>query len=167
MKALPWYFGSPSEVMLTQAGCCDGLHYGVYGLWGSAPSDPAGLLENALPRLSQHARPTLEQTADLTDDLVSLSESALRKKYTMCLILTAATVFHILRESTRLDSVTAARPLLPGLGLDGNTVAALAVMEVVLCRGYVLEQRGNEWRSALRCSSDMVQLCYTVVHCAT
>lgn len=49
MKALPWYFGSPSEVMLTQAGCCDGLHYGVYGLWGSAPSDPAGLLENALP----------------------------------------------------------------------------------------------------------------------
>lgn len=40
MKALPWYFGSPSEVILTRASCCDGLHYGVHGLWGSAPTSP-------------------------------------------------------------------------------------------------------------------------------
>lgn len=48
MKALPWYFGGPSEVILTWTSCCDGLHYGVYGLWGSAPTSPTGLWDKCL-----------------------------------------------------------------------------------------------------------------------
>lgn len=48
MKALPWYFGGPSEVRLTWTSCCDGLHYGVYGLWGSAPTSPTGLWDKCL-----------------------------------------------------------------------------------------------------------------------
>lgn len=68
-----------------------------------------------------------------------------------------------LKESARLDPVTAARPLLPSLGLDGNTAAAPVVMEVVLYCGYVLKQRSNEWR----CS--VLQLWHgaTVLHCGS
>lgn len=83
-------------------------------------------------------------------DLLSAGESTLRKKYVTshfhCSNTISYSVMLELKESTRLDPVTAARPLLPGPGLGGNTVAALVVMEVVLCCGYVRKQRGNEWR---------------------
>lgn len=57
MKVLPWYFGNPSEVRLTQASCCDGLHYGVYGPWGSAPTSLMRLEGKRMsPTGSPHAR---------------------------------------------------------------------------------------------------------------
>lgn len=152
MKALLWYFGSPSEVRLTRASCCDGLHYGVYGLWGFAPTSPTGL-RGKCPSLtgSPHAR-LLSSSLLQTDSgvncrssyihkcnvilkTVSPSKSAVRNKYIMSLNYHN---FHYNRFSYLTldysksqpwldpDSITAARPLLSPSGPDTNTVAAPA-----------------------------------------
>lgn len=89
MNALPWYFGSPSEVRLTQASCCDGLHYGVYGLWGSAPTSPAGKCPSLT--VTTCRTPQLQFTCCSEDnelferEIIPHSKSTVRNKHIMCL----------------------------------------------------------------------------------
>lgn len=49
---------APSRVRLTQASCCDGLHYGVYGPWGSAPTPQPFRSSGKWPSLTVAIRQT-------------------------------------------------------------------------------------------------------------
>lgn len=70
---------APSRVRLTQASCCDGLHYGVSGPWGSAPTPQPFRSSGKWPSLTVAVgqTPQFQFTPDCLAE-ISLFPTALR-----------------------------------------------------------------------------------------